>query len=180
MSRVGRKAIVVPKEVDLRFDGEVLSVKGPKGELRRSINSKIKLSINSSRILLSISDNSKESKSLFGLFRSLIANMVIGVTDGFKKTLEIIGVGYKVELSGNQLVFNLGYSHPIKYDIPKGIEIQLEQKNKLVLTALDKELLGITAAKIRSFRAPEPYKGKGVKYLEERVRRKAGKTGAKT
>ena len=180
MSRVGKKAIVIPKEVDLNFDGEVLSVKGPKGELRRFIHPKVKVSINSSQILLSISDNSKESRSFFGLFRSLIANMVLGVNDGFKKTLEIIGIGYRVELSGNQLVFNLGYSHPIKYDIPKGIEVQLDKKNKLVLSGVDKELLGITAAKIRSFRSPEPYKGKGIKYLEERVRRKAGKTGAKT
>ena len=179
MSRVGRKPIMVPKEVEVNFDGEVLSVKGPKGELKRFIHPKVKLSINGSQILLSISDNSKESKSLFGLFRSLVANMVLGVTEGFKKTLEIIGVGYRVELSGNQLVFNLGYSHPVKYQIPKGIEGQLDQRNKLVLSGIDKELLGITAAKIRSFRSPEPYKGKGIKYLGERVRRKAGKTGAK-
>jgi large subunit ribosomal protein L6 len=180
MSRVGRKPIMVPKEVEVNFDGGVLSVKGPKGELKRFIHPKVKVSINSSQILLSVSDNSKESQSLFGLFRSLIANMVLGVTEGFKKTLEIIGVGYRVELSGNQLVFNLGYSHPIKYQIPKGIEGQLDQRNKLVLSGIDKELLGIAAAKIRSFRSPEPYKGKGVKYLEERVRRKAGKIGAKT
>ncbi len=180
MSRVGKKAIVIPKEVDLNFDGEVLSVKGPKGELRRFIHPKVKLSINGSKISLSISDNSKESKSLFGLFRSLIANMVLGVTDGFKKTLEIIGVGYRVELSGNQLVFNLGYSHLIKYDVPTGIEVKIDQRNTLVLSSVDKELLGVTAAKIRSFKAPEPYKGKGIKYLDERVRRKAGKTGATT
>jgi len=180
MSRVGKRPIIVPKEVKVKFDGEVLSVKGPKGELKRIIHPKVKLDINNSQILLSISDSSKESKSLFGLFRSLIANMVLGVTSGFNKTLEIIGVGYRVELSGNQLVFNIGYSHPIKYNIPKGIEVRLDQKNKLVLSGIDKELLGNTTAKIRSFKAPEPYKGKGIKYLEERVRRKAGKTGAKT
>lgn len=180
MSRVGKKSIIVPKDVEVKFDGEMLSVKGPKGELRRLIHPKVKLNINDSQILLSIFDNSKESNSLFGLFRSLIANMVLGVTEGFKKTLEIIGVGYRVELSGNKLVFNLGYSNPITYDIPKGIEIQLDQKNKVVLSGIDKELLGITAAKIRSFRTPEPYKGKGVKYLEETIRRKAGKTGVKT
>ena len=128
---------------------------------------------------MSISDNSKESKALSGLFRSLIANMVLGVSERFKKTLEIIGVGYRVELSGNQLVFNLGYSNPIRYDIPPGIEVQLDQKNKVILSGIDKELLGITAAKIRSFRPPEPYKGKGVKYFDEKVRRKAGKTGVK-
>jgi len=178
MSRVGRKPIIVPKEVGVDFDGEMLSVKGPKGELRRLIHPKVGLDISDSQILLLISDNSKESRSLFGLFRSLIANMVLGVTEGFKKTLEIIGVGYRVELSGNQLVLNLGYSGPIKYDIPKGIEVVLVQKNKVVLSGIDKELLGITAAKIRSLRTPEPYKGKGVRYLEETVRRKAGKTGA--
>lgn len=180
MSRVGKKPIIVPKEVEIQFNGDMLSVKGPRGELQRPIHPRVKVNISDSQILLSISDNSKESKSLFGLFRTLIANMVVGVNEGFQKTLEISGVGYRVELSGNQLVFNLGYSTPITYDIPKGIKVQLEQKNKIVLSGIDKELLGVTAAKIRSFRVPEPYKGKGVKYLEERIRRKAGKTGVKT
>jgi large subunit ribosomal protein L6 len=179
MSRVGKKPIIVPKEVEVRLDGEILSVKGPKGELRRLIHPKVGLDINGSQITLSISDNTKESRSISGLFRSLIANMVLGVTEGFKKSLELIGVGYKVERSGNQLVFNLGYSNPIKYDIPKGIDVQLDQKSKIVLSGIDKELLGTVAAKIRSFRPPEPYKGKGVKYLGELVRRKAGKAGVK-
>lgn len=179
MSRVGKKPIIVPKEVEVRLDGEILSVKGPKGELRRLIHPKVGLDINGSQITLSISDNTKESSAISGLFRSLIANMVLGVTEGFKKSLELIGVGYKVERSGNQLVFNLGYSNPIKYDIPKGIDVQLDQKSKLVLSGIDKELLGTVAAKIRSFRPPEPYKGKGVKYLGELVRRKAGKAGVK-
>ncbi len=179
MSRVGKKPIIVPKEVEVRLDGEILSVKGPKGELRRLIHPKVGLDINGSQITLSISDNTKESRSISGLFRSLIANMVLGVTEGFKKSLELIGVGYKVEHSGNQLVFNLGYSNPIKYDIPKGIDVQLDQKSKIVLSGIDKELLGTVAAKIRSFRPPEPYKGKGVKYLGELVRRKAGKAGVK-
>ncbi|MBE9542263.1 MAG: 50S ribosomal protein L6 [Proteobacteria bacterium] len=179
MSRIGKKPIIMPKEVEVTFDGRMLSAKGPKGELRRFIHPKVELNIDKSQIAVSISGNSKESKSLFGLFRSLISNMVVGVNEGFKKTLEIVGVGYRVELSGNQLVFNLGYSNPIKYDIPPGIEVQLDQKNKVILSGIDKELLGITAAKIRSFRPPEPYKGKGVKYFEEKVRRKAGKTGAK-
>jgi len=179
MSRVGKKPINVPKEAEVRLDGEILSVKGPKGELRRLIHPKVGLDINGSQITLSISDNSKESRSLIGLFRSLIANMILGVTEGFKKTLEITGVGYKVERSGNKLVFNLGYSNPIRYDIPKGIEVQFDQKTKIVLNGIDKELLGTVAAKIRSFRPPEPYKGKGVKYLGEMVRRKAGKVGVK-
>jgi len=179
MSRVGKKPINVPKEAEVRLDGEILSVKGPKGELRRLIHPKVGLDINGSQITLSISDNSKESRSLIGLFRSLIANMILGVTEGFKKTLEITGVGYRVERSGNKLVFNLGYSNPIRYNIPKGIEVQLDQKTKIVLNGIDKELLGTVAAKIRSFRPPEPYKGKGVKYLGEMVRRKAGKVGVK-
>ena len=180
MSRIGKKPITVPKGVEVNFDGKVLHVKGPKGELSRSIHPKIGINIDDSQILLSTHDNSKESRSLFGLFRSLVANMVLGVDKGFTRTLEIVGVGYRVEVSGSNLIFNLGYSNPIAYDVPKGIEAKLDQKNKVVLSGIDKELLGVTAAKIRSFRSPEPYKGKGVKYLEERVRRKAGKTGAKS
>jgi large subunit ribosomal protein L6 len=179
MSRIGKKPIILPKEVEITYEGRTLSAKGPKGELNCLIHPKIELDIDKSQITVSISDNSKESKSLYGLFRSLIANMVLGVNEGFKKTLEIIGVGYRVELSGNQLIFNLGYSNPIKYNIPRGIEAQLDQKNKVILSGIDKELLGVTAAEIRNFRVPEPYKGKGIKYLEEKVRRKAGKTGAK-
>ena len=179
MSRVGRRPIVVPEGVEVAFDGSMLSVKGPKGQLRRIIHPKVQLSIEASQIQVSIPDQSKESQSLYGLFRSLVANMVAGVTEGFGKTLEIVGVGYRVELSGNQLVFHLGYSHPISYDLPSGIQAQIEQRNRVVLSGIDKELLGDTAAKIRGFRAPEPYKGKGIKYLEEKIRRKAGKTGAK-
>ena len=180
MSRIGKKPIIVPKGVEINFDGTILSVKGPKGELSRSIHPKVTVNIDNSQILLSINDSSKESKSLFGLFRSLVANMVLGVDKGFTKTLEIVGIGYRVELSGSNLIFNLGYSNPISYDIPKGIDAKLDQKNKIVLSGIDKELLGVTAAKIRRFRIPEPYKGKGVKHLDERVRRKAGKTGAKS
>jgi len=180
MSRVGKKPIVVPKDVKIEFDGVKLSVKGPKGELNRTIHPSVKLDIDDASISLSISDTSKESESLYGLFRSLISNMVEGVSEGFKKTLEIIGVGYRVELSGKQLVFNLGYSNPVNFDIPKGIEAQVEKKNILKLIGIDKELLGDTAATIRGLRPPEPYKGKGIKYLEEKIRRKAGKAGAKT
>ena len=169
----------MPEGVEISFDGELLSVRGPKGVLSQAIDPKVQIEHNDSQILLAISDSSKESRSLFGLFRSLIANMVIGVTEGFKKTLEIIGVGYRVEIAGNQLVFNLGYSHPISYDIPKGIEAQIEQRNRVVLSGIDKQLVGITAAKLRSFRPPEPYKGKGIQYVGEKIRRKAGKTGAK-
>ena len=179
MSRIGKRPIVVPKGVEIQFDGKTLTVKGPKGELRRSIHPRVEVRIDDSRISLSTSDDSKKSRSLFALFRTLIGNMVVGVTEGFQRTLEISGVGYRVEISGNHLVLNLGYSNPITYDIPKGVNAQLEQRNRIILSGIDKELLGATAAKIRSLRAPEPYKGKGVKYLEERIRRKAGKTGVK-
>ena len=180
MSRVGKKPVNIPKQVTASFDGELLTMKGPKGELRRFIHPNIRLDISDSQIVLSIEDDSKESKSLYGLFRSLIANMVIGVSEGFTRNLEIIGVGYRVEISGDKLVFNLGYSKPIDYDVPKGIEAKVDKKNMLTLSSIDKDLLGVTAAKIRSLRPPEPYKGKGIKYLEERIRRKAGKAGVKT
>jgi large subunit ribosomal protein L6 len=179
MSRIGKKPIPVPKEVEVTFEGDVLSAKGPKGQLSRFIHPDIDLTIDDSQIVVSIANNAKGSKALSGLFRSLINNMIVGVSEGFKKTLEIVGVGYRVELSGNQLVCNVGYSNPVFYEIPNGIEVQVDKKNTVILNGIDKELVGVTAAKIRSFRPPEPYKGKGVKYIDEMVRRKAGKTGAK-
>jgi len=179
MSRIGRKPIVVPNGVEIQFKGGTLTVRGPKGELGLSIHPSVGLQIDDSRISVSISEESKEAKSLFGLFRTLISNMVVGVTEGFQRTLEINGVGYRAEISGDHLILNLGYSNPITYDIPQGIHVQLEQRNRIILSGIDKELLGETAAKIRALRPPEPYKGKGVKYLEERIRRKAGKTGIK-
>jgi len=179
MSRIGKRPIAVPNGVEIRFDDKMLTVKGPKGELQRSVHPNVDLQIDDSQIWVSISDNSKKSRSLFGLFRTLINNMVVGVTEGFQKTLEINGVGYRAELSGNQLILNLGYSNPITYDIPQGISARIEQRNRIILSGIDKELIGATASKIRGLRGPEPYKGKGVKYLEERIKRKAGKTGIK-
>jgi len=179
MSRIGKKPVIVPKDVRADFDGIKLSVKGPKGELSLAIHPGVKLDIQDGRIVLSVNKESKESESIYGLFRSLVFNMVKGVSEGFKKTLEIVGVGYRVELSGNQLVFNLGYSNAINFDIPKGIEARVEKKNTLTLIGIDKELLGDTAATIKGLRPPEPYKGKGIRYLDERIRKKAGKAGAK-
>jgi large subunit ribosomal protein L6 len=179
MSRIGKRPIAIPNGVEIRFDDKMLTVKGPRGELRRAIHPNVDLEIEDSRISVSISDDSKKSRSLFGLFRTLINNMVAGVTKGFQKTLEISGVGYRAEVSGNQLVLNLGYSKPITYPIPAGINAKIEQRNRIILSGIDKELVGATASKIRALRPPEPYKGKGVKYLEERIRRKAGKTGIK-
>jgi large subunit ribosomal protein L6 len=158
--------------------GELLSVKGPKGELKKSIHPKVNLNIENDQILVTVNDDSKESKSFHGLFRALIANMVIGVTDGFERALEIVGVGYRGEVSGKTATFHLGYSHPVVFELPEGIDAAID-KSRITLKGIDKELLGRTAAKIRSFRKPEPYKGKGIKYTDEIIKRKAGKTGAK-
>jgi large subunit ribosomal protein L6 len=176
MTRIGKKPIPIPKEVKVKLDGTQLTVSGPKGELKREIHPKVQVQVGGEQITVSATDQSKETKSLHGLFKVLIANMVNGVSKGFQKEFEIAGVGYRVEVKGRTAVFNLGYSAPINFDLPEGIEASVE-KNKLTLTGIDKELLGHTAAKMRGFREPEPYKGKGIKYAAETVRRKAGKAG---
>lgn len=178
MSRIGKMPIQIPKDVKVDLKGDLLSVKGPKGELKRTIHPKVNLNMGDDQISVTVNDDSKESKSLHGLSRALIANMVTGVNKGFERMLEIVGVGYRVELSGRIATFHLGYSHPIVFELPDGIDAAVD-KSKITLTGIDKELLGRTAAKIRSFRKPEPYKGKGIKYAEEVIKRKAGKTGAK-
>ncbi|MBN2125357.1 MAG: 50S ribosomal protein L6 [Deltaproteobacteria bacterium] len=178
MSRTGKKPIPIPGGVTVEFEGELLRVKGPKGELRKQIHPKVAVKIENDHVLVSIQENDKATRSLHGLSRALIANMVTGVSRGFERVLEIVGVGYRAELSGRTAVLHLGYSHPVNFELPAGIDANIE-RTKITLTGIDKELLGRTAAKIRSFRAPEPYKGKGVKYAEETIRRKAGKTGAK-
>jgi len=177
MSRVGQKPISLPKDVKIDLRDDLLTVKGPKGELRRKIHPKVAILTENDQIVVSIKDGNKGSKALHGLFRALIANMVTGVTQGFERALEIVGVGYRAELSGKRAIFHLGYAHPITLDLPEGIDARVE-KTKITLSGIDKELLGRTAAKIRSLREPEPYKGKGIRYDGETVRRKAGKTGA--
>lgn len=178
MSRVGKKPIPITKDVEIRLEGDHLKVKGPKGELNLKVHPKVKLEINDSSIAVSVVDETRESRSIHGLSRVLINNMVTGVTKGFERVLEIVGVGYRAELNGRTAVLNLGYSNPVRFDLPEGIDAKIE-KTKIILSGIDKGLLGMTAAKIRSFRKPEPYKGKGIKYAEEFIRRKAGKTGAK-
>ena len=178
MSRIGKQPIQIPKGVTIDLKEDVLSVKGPKGGLQRKIHPKVSLQIDDSQILISVDDESRETNAIHGLYRALIANMVTGVSEGFERVLEIVGIGYRAELSGSVATFHLGYSHPIKYELPKGVDAKIE-KAKITLTGIDKEVLGMTAAKIRSFRKPEPYKGKGIKYAEEYIKRKAGKTGAK-
>ncbi len=177
MSRIGKKPIQIPKGVTIDLKNDLLSIKGPKGDLQRKIHPKISLQMDDNQILISVEDEDRETRALHGLYGALIANMVTGVSEGFERVLEIVGIGYRAELSGGVATFHLGYSHPIKYELPKGIDAKIE-KTKITLTGIDKEVLGMTAAKIRSFRKPEPYKGKGIKYAKEYIKRKAGKTGA--
>ena len=178
MSRIGKQPIPIIKDVEVKINGDMVTVKGPKGVLERRIHKKIGVEINGENLLITASDNLRETRALHGLFGALLSNMVTGVSKGFEKALEIVGVGYRAELNGRTAVFNLGYSNPINFELPDGIDANVD-KNKIVLTGIDKELLGRTAAKIRSLRPPEPYKGKGVKYADENIRRKAGKAGAK-
>jgi large subunit ribosomal protein L6 len=177
MSRIGRWPIPIPENTEIKLKDGIITVKGPKGQLQRKVHPKVKVNVDNSEIVVAVSDNTKESKSLHGLFRVLIGNMVKGVTEGFEKSLEIVGVGYRAEIQGRNAIFNLGYSHPINYELPEGIEAKID-KSRVTVSGIDKELVGMTAAKIRSFRKPEPYKGKGIKYVDEVIRKKAGKAGA--
>jgi len=179
MSRIGKRPIPITKDVEVKINGDMMTVKGPKGVLQRRIHNKIKVEINDENLMLTVSDNHRETRALHGLFGALVLNMVTGVTKGFEKALEIVGVGYRAELKGRTVIFNLGYSNPVHFELPDGIDANVD-KNKVLLTGIDKELLGRTAEKIRSLRKPEPYKGKGIKYADEMIRRKAGKAGAAT
>jgi large subunit ribosomal protein L6 len=181
MSRIGKLPIEIPEGVTIDIKGEFVTVKGPKGELSERIRSNITVKIEGNILTCSKSDETKESKSLHGLSRSLIANMVEGVTKGFVKRLEIIGVGYKANVQGSKLVLNLGFSHPIEIKTPEGITFELDKdkKNILSVSGISKQQVGEIAAKIRSYRKPEPYKGKGIRYEGEYVARKAGKTASK-
>lgn len=179
MSRIGRMPIPVPSGVTVKIDGNVVSVKGPKGELSREIPKDITVTQEDGVLNVTRPSDEKEHRSLHGLSRTLVANMVIGVTQGYSKTLEIAGVGYRAAKSGSKLALTLGFSHPVEVEPPKGITIDVPAPTKIIVSGIDKEAVGALAAKIRSFREPEPYKGKGVKYEGEVVRRKAGKAGGK-
>lgn len=179
MSRIGKLPIEIPKGVKLTFTDSVLSVQGPNGKLSRQVMPCVTLDISDSSILVTRNDENTSTRAAHGLTRTLINNMVIGVTKGFQTDLEINGVGYRAEVKGKELVLSLGYSHPVNFPIPEGIDIIVEKMTKLAVKGFDKELVGQTAAKIRSFREPEPYKGKGIKYANETILRKAGKTGKK-
>jgi large subunit ribosomal protein L6 len=178
MSRVGKKPIAIPKGVEVKFEDRTLTVKGPKGSLSRSIHPKVNVQVQDQEVTVTIDGASKDLKSLHGLHRALIANMVTGVTKGFERGLEIVGVGFKADLSGRTAVLNVGYSHPVSFSLPEGIDAKIE-KTRISLAGIDKELLGLTASKLRDIKRPEPYKGKGIKYAEEYIRRKAGKAGKK-
>jgi len=177
MSRIGRLPITVPSGVDVTIDGRTVTVKGPKGTLSRALHPDITVSREDGTLVVTRPTEQKTHKQLHGLTRTLVNNMVVGVTDGYRKGLEITGVGYRAALNGKKLTLNLGYSHPIEIDPPEGITFEVENPTRLAVVGIDKELVGQIAAKVRSTRKPEPYKGKGVRYSGEYIRRKAGKAG---
>jgi len=177
MSRIGRLPITLPSSVDVTIDGRKLTVTGPKGSLSRDLHPDITVSREDDRLVVTRPTEQKTHKQLHGLTRTLVNNMVVGVTDGYRKGLEITGVGYRATKVGEKLQLNLGYSHPIEIDPPSGISFELENPTRVAVVGIDKELVGQIAAQVRSTRKPEPYKGKGVKYAGEYVRRKAGKAG---
>jgi len=176
VSRIGKKPVEIPKGVTVSLDGQLIKVKGPKGELHRKIHPLIKTEVAEGEVKFLRPDDLKESRALHGLTRALVQNMVIGVTESYKKTLDIVGVGYKAELKGKNLLLTIGYSHPIYFVPPDEIKLEVPAPTQIIILGNDKELVGLVAAKIRSFRKPEPYKGKGIKYSDERIIRKAGKT----
>ena len=179
MSRIGRKPVTVPKGVTLQLEGSNVAVKGPRGELRRSLHPDMQVALEKDQFTVTRPSEEKRHKALHGLTRTLVQNMVEGVSKGFSKTLEIQGVGYKAEAKPYGVNLIVGYSHPVKYEAPKGIKISVDNNTVVKIEGADKELVGQVAAELRGVRPPEPYKGKGIRYQGEQVRRKAGKTGAK-
>jgi len=179
MSRIGRKPVTVPKGVTLQLQGNSVAVKGPRGELRRQLHPEMQLAFSNDQFTVTRPSEEKRHKALHGLTRTLVQNMVEGVSKGFSKNLEIQGVGYKAEAKPYGVNLVVGFSHPVKYEAPKGIKISVENNTTVKIEGADKEKVGQVAAELRAVRPPEPYKGKGVRYQGEQVRRKAGKTGAK-
>ena len=177
MSRIGRMPIAVPAGVDVKIDGNIVTVKGPKGTLTRTVNENISVALEDGVITVTRPNDQKENRSLHGLNRTLIANMVVGVSEGFKKELEINGIGYRAAKQGNDLVLNIGYSHNVVVPEIEGISIEVPSPNKIIISGPDKQKVGQFAAEVRGHRPPEPYKGKGIKYSDEVIRRKEGKAG---
>lgn len=179
MSRVGKKPISIPEKVNVSLKDRLITVKGSKGTLSRTIHDDVDLQVEGAVIKVVIQNEDRKSRALQGLTRSLVNNMVIGVSSGFERVLEINGIGYRAEVKGQALILNLGFSNPVNFALPDGISASVDRNTIIKLAAIDKEKLGQTAASIRKLRPPEPYKGKGIKYAEERIIRKAGKTGTK-
>jgi len=177
MSRIGKAPITVPSGVDIKVDGQTITVKGPKGELTQVLPEPISVTVEEGTLTVNRPDDHRDNRSLHGLSRSLVNNMVVGVTEGYKQDMEIFGVGYRVVAKGSDLEFALGFSHPVNVPAPEGITFKVEGQNKISISGIDKQLVGETAANIRKIRPPEPYKGKGIRYAGEQVRRKAGKAG---
>lgn len=177
MSRIGNKPVVIPAGVTIDLKDNTVTVKGPKGELSYTFNQNITLVQNEGEVVFTRPDDSKENKTIHGTTRAVFNNMVVGVTEGFQKELELIGVGYRAQLQGKKLVLNVGYSHPVEFTPEEGLEIEVPSNTKVIVKGYDKQKVGELAANIRGVRPPEPYKGKGIRYVDEFVRRKEGKTG---
>ena len=177
MSRIGKRPITIPNKVTVEIDGQHVAVKGPKGTLERTLPAKVTVQQQGNNLLVQRQDESRTARERHGLCRTLVANMVDGVSQGFEKRLDIQGVGYRAQAQGSKLILNVGYSKPVEMAMPKGIQVVVENNTQVIVSGIDKEEVGNTAAKIRAVRPPEPYKGKGIRYLGEFVRRKAGKTG---
>lgn len=179
MSRIGKRPINIPAKVVISIEGQTVSVKGPKGELSRELPAEVIVTQEGETIEVKRRDESRAARQRHGLCRTLVANMVQGVSEGFQKRLEIQGVGYRAQVQGRNLILNVGYSNPVEINPPEGISVAVENNTNVIITGINKEIVGNTAAKIRDVRPPEPYKGKGIRYAGEQVRRKAGKTGKK-
>lgn len=179
MSRIGRKPITIPAGVDVKIENNLVTVKGPKGTLSQQISKELTIEMKDGNLEVQRPSDIKKHRSLHGLSRTLINNMVVGVTEGYAKKLEIVGVGYRAAKQGKKLVLSLGFSHPVEMEDPAGLEVEVPSQTEIIVKGIDKQLVGNYAAKIRAWREPEPYKGKGVRYSGEYVRRKEGKTGKK-
>lgn len=177
MSRIGNKTVTIPAGVEVKQDGSTVTVKGPKGELVRTLPSDIALAIEGTEATFTRPSDDSRMKALHGTSRALFANMVDGVHDGFAKTLKLVGVGYRAQMQGTKLVLNVGYSHPVEFETPADLKIEVPDNTTVIISGISKQAVGDLAAEIRSVRAPEPYKGKGIRYIDENVRRKEGKTG---
>lgn len=179
MSRIGKKPIEIPSEVEVKINNNVVSVKGPKGSLTKTFHNDVIIKLEGDQLLVERPSDNKLHRALHGTTRSILSNMVEGVTKGFQKNLDLVGVGYRVAKAGDKITLSVGYSHPVEFVPEEGIELEVPAQNKIIIKGIDKERVGAVAANIRSIREPEPYKGKGIRYENERIRRKVGKTGKK-